>query len=58
MLFMGFRELSMAPIKLARVKHRVRSIELAAASVRAQAIMDQSDAGRIAALVDDFNALA
>ena len=48
----------MAPIKLARVKNRVRSIELAAAAVRAQAIMDQSDPGRISALVDDFNALA
>ncbi len=58
LLGLGIRELSMAPIKLARVKNRVRSIELAAASVRAQAIMDQSDAGRIAALVDDFNALA
>ncbi len=58
LLGLGIRELSMAPIKLARVKNRVRSIELAAASVRAQAIMDQSDPGRIAALVDDFNALA
>lgn len=58
LLGLGIRELSMAPIKLGRVKSRVRSTELAAATVRAQAIMDQSDPGRIAALLDDFNALA
>lgn len=58
LLGLGIRELSMAPIKISRVKSRVRSIDLAAAAVRAQAIMDQSDPGRIAALLDDFNALA
>ena len=55
---LGIRELSMAPIKLPRVKARVRSIELAAAVTRARTIMEQSDSGRIAALLDDFNALA
>jgi phosphotransferase system enzyme I (PtsI) len=54
---LGIRELSMAPIKLSRVKNRIRNIELASAAVRAQAIMDQADPSRIAALLDDFNSL-
>jgi phosphotransferase system enzyme I (PtsI) len=58
LLGLGIRELSMAAIKIPRVKNRVRGIELAAAAVRARAIMDQADPGRIAALLDDFNALA
>ena len=44
--------------EIARIKNRVRGIDLAAAALRAQAIMGQSDPGRIAALLDDFNALA
>ena len=43
---------------LPRVKQRVRSLELTAATVRAQAIMEQADTGRIATLLDDFNGLA
>ncbi len=57
LLGLGIRELSMSPIKLPRVKQRVRAIEFAAAATRARAIMDQSDQGRIATLLDDFNAL-
>lgn len=57
LLGLGIRDLSMSPIKLPRIKQRVRSIELSAAATRARAIMDQSDQGRIAALLDDFNAL-
>jgi phosphoenolpyruvate-protein phosphotransferase (PTS system enzyme I) len=53
---LGIRELSMATVRLARVKQRVRALELGAAVTRARAIMDQSDSVKIAALLDDFNA--
>ncbi|MGH7099845.1 MAG: phosphoenolpyruvate--protein phosphotransferase [Stellaceae bacterium] len=55
---LGLRTLSMAPHNLARVKQRLRGLDMAAATRRARAIMDQSDAARIAALLDDFNAAA
>jgi phosphotransferase system enzyme I (PtsI) len=58
LLGLGIRELSMGPTALPRVKKRVRSLDLAAATERARVIMVQPDAGRIATLVDDFNALA
>ena len=54
----GLRELSMAPQSIPRVKQRIRSLDMVAATRRARAIMDQADAGRIAALLDDFNAMA
>ncbi len=57
LLGLGIRDLSMAPAKVARVKQRVRSLDLMAATRRARAIMDQLDDTRIAALLDDFNAL-
>lgn len=43
---------------LLRVKQRVRSVDILAATQRARLIMDQWDSGRITALLDDFNALA
>jgi phosphotransferase system enzyme I (PtsI) len=55
---LGVRELSMSTLSLARVKQRIRSLDMMAATTRAQVIMDQSDSGRIATLLDDFNALA
>jgi phosphotransferase system enzyme I (PtsI) len=58
LLGLGLRELSMAPTNLPRVKHRIRNLDMIAATRRAEAIMDQSDPGRIAALLDDFNAMA
>jgi phosphotransferase system enzyme I (PtsI) len=58
LLGLGVRDLSMASPCLARVKQRIRQIDVAAASMRAEIIMSQADAGRIAALLDDFNALA
>jgi phosphotransferase system enzyme I (PtsI) len=54
-LGLGVRDLSMAPSALPRVKQRIRQLDAAAATHRADAIMDQSDTGRITALLDDFN---
>jgi phosphotransferase system enzyme I (PtsI) len=58
LLGLGIRELSMAANSLPRVKQRIRAIDLLAAVRCARTIMDQSDSGRIVALLDDFNALA
>ena len=55
---LGIRELSMSATGLPLVKQRIRSLRLEEATRRAQAIMDQSDRGVIAVLIDDFNALA
>ncbi|OEJ69310.1 phosphoenolpyruvate--protein phosphotransferase [Magnetovibrio blakemorei] len=54
---LGIRELSMSAHALGPVKQRVREIDLAAAQNRATVIMGQTDSGRIAMLLDDFNAL-
>ena len=58
LLGLGFRDLSMTAANIPRVKQRIHHLDLVAASHRARIIMDQIDAGRIAALLDDFNALA
>lgn len=57
-LGLGVRELSMTANALPRVKSRILGLDLQAATRRAGVIMDQVDSGRIAALLDDFNALA
>lgn len=58
LLGLGIRDLSMASAAVPRVKQRVRSLDLSEATRRAQTIMDQADAGMVAVLLDDFNALA
>ena len=55
-LGMGVRDLSMTPNALPRVKNRILSVDLQEATRRASMVMDQVDSGRIAALIDDFNA--
>jgi phosphotransferase system enzyme I (PtsI) len=55
---LGIRELSMVGSSLPRVKQRIRNLEFLSAARCAQLIMDQSDTGRITALLDDFNTLA
>jgi phosphotransferase system enzyme I (PtsI) len=55
LLGLGIRELSMAAARIPLVKQRIRNLDLMAATRRARVIMDQSDAGRIAQLLDDFN---
>ncbi|MBT5308403.1 MAG: phosphoenolpyruvate--protein phosphotransferase [Rhodospirillaceae bacterium] len=58
LLGLGIRDLSMGAGSIPRVKQRLRSINLSAAEARARVIMDQVDSGRIAMLLEDFNALA
>src|SRR6185437_1296865 len=54
LLGLGLRNLSMAPSNIGRVKERIRTLDLRAATQRARAVMDQTDDVRIASLVDDF----
>ncbi len=56
LLGLGIRELSMSATSLPLVKQRIRGLHLEEATRRAQAIMEQSDSGVIAALLDDFSA--
>ncbi|MCG8512335.1 MAG: phosphoenolpyruvate--protein phosphotransferase, partial [Rhodospirillales bacterium] len=58
LLGLGFQELSMTASNIPRVKKRIRALDMDAAHQRARIIMEQVDGGRIAALLDDFNALA
>jgi phosphotransferase system enzyme I (PtsI) len=58
LLGLGIQELSMAVGNIPRIKQRVRRLDFAAAGRCARTIMEQTDSGRIAALLDDFNALA
>lgn len=55
LLGLGVRDLSMAPGNLPLVKRRLRALDMEEATRRAGIIMQQSDSGRIAALLDDFN---
>ncbi len=52
---LGIHELSMVPSSLLLVKRRIRGLDTVAAAHRSRVIVDQSDSGRIAALLDDFN---
>jgi phosphotransferase system enzyme I (PtsI) len=52
---LGIRELSMAPIKIPRVKNRVRTLDVQSAAARARMVMEQWDMKTIADLVDAYN---
>ncbi|WP_046022261.1 phosphoenolpyruvate--protein phosphotransferase [Magnetospira sp. QH-2] len=58
LLGLGIRELSMSAHNIPRVKRRIRELDMAAASLRAKLILEQTDAGRITTLLDDFNGMA
>ncbi len=55
LLGLGVRELSMPATAIPRIKQRIRTLELAACSQRARAVLDNPDSGRIASLLDDLN---
>ena len=55
LLGLGVRDLSMAATSLLRIKQQIRNLDMQASARRAQVIMDQTDSGRIAALLDDFS---
>ena len=55
LLGLGIRELSMASAAVPRVKQRVRGLDASEARRRAGTIMEQTDSGTIAALLDDFS---
>jgi phosphotransferase system enzyme I (PtsI) len=57
LLGLGIRDLSMPTGALPRIKQRIRTLDLREATRRAELIMNQWDTGRIATLLDDFDAL-
>ena len=57
LLGLGLRDLSMAAPNLPRVKQRILGLNINDAKKRAGEIMEQTDSGVIATLIDDFNAL-
>ncbi|WP_207483319.1 phosphoenolpyruvate--protein phosphotransferase [Arenibaculum pallidiluteum] len=54
---LGIRELSMSPGSLLAVKRRLRTLDMVEATRRAGQIMEQTDRGRIATLLDDLNGM-
>ena len=57
LLGLGLRDLSMEAPNLTRVKQRILGLGINDAEKRAEQIMEQTDSGVIATLIDDFNAL-
>ncbi|HYB10008.1 MAG TPA: phosphoenolpyruvate--protein phosphotransferase [Alphaproteobacteria bacterium] len=57
LLGLGIRDFSMSVSALPRIKQRIRNLDLREATRRAELIMNQWDSGRIATLLDDFDAL-
>lgn len=55
---LGLHDLSMTASNIPVIKKRIMELDTLAATQRAQQIMEQTDSGRIAMMIDDFNALA
>ncbi len=55
LLGLGIRDLSMSASNIPKVKQRILQMECTAATNRAEIIMEQTDSGRIAMLLDDFS---
>ena len=54
LLGFGLRDLSMAPLNVPRVKQRILALDASAAARHAEELLSQSEAARIARLIDDF----
>ena len=54
LLGFGLRDLSMAPLNVPRVKQRILALDAAAAARHAEELLNQTEAGRIAKLIDAF----
>lgn len=57
LLGLGIRDFSMSASNIPRVKQRLIAMDNIAATQRTQIIMEQTDSGRIAMLLDDFEPL-
>lgn len=57
LLGLGCRDLSASSPSLLRIKQRILKMDMVSAATRARMVMEISDAGRIAALLDDMDAL-
>lgn len=57
LLGLGCRDLSASSPSLLRIKQRILKMDMVSAATRARMVMGISDAGRIAALLDDMDAL-
>jgi phosphotransferase system enzyme I (PtsI) len=55
LLGLGIRDLSMSASNIPKIKQRILDLEEQSAIQRANIIMDQTDSGRIAMLLDDFS---
>ena len=55
---LGLHDLSMTASNIPIIKKRIMELDTLAATQRTQQIMEQTDSGRIAMVIDDFNTLA
>lgn len=58
LLGLGCRDLSASSPSLLRIKQRILKLDMVSAATRAHMVMEISDTGRIATMLDDMDALA